>query len=280
MNEPRIGVLGSTSLVAAALLPRLERAGVDVIACSRRTRPLPPALAPGEEPIPEWISTMPLWALPEQLPALERLGARHVVGVGSTSRFTKTASADAGERAVAAKLQRAEEEFAEGAARYGIRWTVLRPTLVYGLGRDRNVCEIARFVERFGFFPIFGGAAGLRQPVHAEDVAAACIAALARPAAHDRAFDVSGGETLRYRDMVERVFEALGRRPRLLRIPLWAFATGTAVLRRWPRYAGWTPAMAARMNEDLVFDHAAAARELDFRPRRFVLAATDLPRTD
>jgi hypothetical protein len=43
------------------------------------------------------------------------------------------------------------------------------------------------------------------------------------------------------------------------------------------RYRQWSIAMAERMNRDLVFDHADAARDLGFKPSGFALAAEDLP---
>lgn len=131
---------------------------------------------------------------------------------------------------------------------------VLRPTLIYGLGRDKNVAEIALFIRRFGFFPLLGKAMGLRQPVHAEDVAGACLAALASPLAANRAYNISGAETLPYREMVSRVFAALQKRPWLVTIPLVIFGMAVACLRFFPRYRHWSAAMAERMNRDLVFD--------------------------
>jgi hypothetical protein len=44
-----------------------------------------------------------------------------------------------------------------------------------------------------------------------------------------------------------------------------------------PRYRDWSVAMVERMSEDLVFDNAAAKRDLGFSPSAFRLTATDLP---
>jgi uncharacterized protein YbjT (DUF2867 family) len=101
---------------------------------------------------------------------------------------------------------------------------------------------------------------------------------LQTPGAANRAYNLSGGETLAYREMVARVFAALGRPARLVTVPLWAFRLAVAVLRRLPRYRHWSAAMAERMNRDLVFDHADAARDFGFKPRGFALVAEDLPR--
>jgi len=282
--ELRVGVLGASSLVGGCALPLLRDAGWQVVAFSRAAvegglglvwRQLP--CTESIEEIQFWICVAPIWVLPDYFALLEASGARRVVALSSTSRYTKVGSGDGAEVAIAAKLADAEARVQAWAEARGIEWVVLRPTLIYGLGRDKNITEIARFVRRFGFFPVFGKAQGLRQPIHAADVAAVCVAALQAPGAANRAYNISGGETLSYRDMVVRLFIALGKRPRLLTVPLWAFRLAVAVLRRVPRYRLWSTAMAERMNQDLVFDHSEAVRDLGFKPRGFALKAEDVP---
>lgn len=226
--------------------------------------------------ISHWICVAPVWVLPDYFALIEASGARRLVALSSTSRFTKVGSGDAAENAIAAKLIESEARVQAWAKGRGIEWVVFRPTLIYGQGRDKNISEMARFIRRFGFFPLLGRAQGLRQPIHAEDVAAACLAALQAPGAAYRAYNISGGETLAYRDMVARVFEALGRPARLVTVPLWAFSLAVVMVRCLPRYRHWSAAMAERMNRDLAFDHADAARDLGFKPRAFALTAKDV----
>lgn len=287
MTDPRVGLLGATSLVGKCLIPRLINRGARVFAFSRQPiepvgdgiawRNLSDSSSATTDQLDHWICVAPIWVLPEHFSLLEASGARRVVALSSTSRFTKFGSGDKVETAVAARLIEAEDRFVAWAKSRGIEWVILRPTLIYGLGRDKNISEIARFIRRFGFFPVFGRAQGLRQPIHAEDVAAACISALQAPDAANRAYNISGGETLTYREMIARVFAALGRRPRLLTVPLWSFRLAVSVVRCLPRYRQWSAAMAERMNRDLVFEHTEAARDIGFKPRSFALAAEDLP---
>lgn len=293
VDESRVGVLGASSLVGRCVLPLLRADGWEVVAFSRQPvestdgvdwRELPPPAAPHLSNLPReerrigcWLSVAPIWVLADYFPLIEASGARRVVALSSTSRFTKVDSGDTAENAIAAKLIDAEARVQAWAESRGIEWVVLRPTLIYGQGRDKNISEMARFIRRFGFFPLLGSAQGLRQPIHAEDVAAACVAALQAPGAANRAYNLSGGETLAYREMVARVFAALCRPARLVTVPLWAFRLAVAVLRRLPRYRHWSAAMAERMNRDLVFDNTDAARDLGFKPRGFALTAEDVP---
>ena len=284
MVELRVGVLGASSLVGEYLLPMLRDAGWRVVAFSRRAaesglgvewRQLPFTEVAAE--ISHWICVAPIWVLPDYFALFEASGARRVVVLSSTSCFTKVGSDDTAEQATVAKLIDGETRLQAWAESRGIEWVILRPTLIYGLGRDKNLSEIACFIRRFGFFPVLGEAKGLRQPIHAEDVAGACLAALQGSDVRNRSYNISGGETLSYREMVARIFTAIGRCPRVLTVSLWAFRLAVTMLRRLPRYRQWSSAMAERMNRDLVFDHTDAARDLGFKPRAFELTAEDLP---
>ncbi len=288
MAERRVGVIGATSLVGRCVLPALHAADFAPLAYTRKAPPLD--VQPGmlwrslskqttesPDPTPYWLCLAPIWVLPDYFPLFEASGVKRVVALSSTSRFTKADSDDAAEALVAAKLTEAEARLQSWAEERGIEWVVLRPTLIYGQGQDKNISEVARFARRFGFFPLLGEARGQRQPVHTEDVASACVAALQAPGASNRAYNISGGETLSYRDMVARVFTALGRRTRLVTVPRWSFKVALSIMRHVPRFRDWTPAMAERMNRDLMFDHGEAAQDLGFKPRPFTLGPADLP---
>lgn len=298
-----IGVLGGRSFVGQSVLARLVNAGApeqngsarQVFAFSRATamaratcvtsgvswRGLAGGQGMNRTSIPQWIAVCPLWAVPEHFPLMESSGARRLIAVSSTSRLTKQASAAAPERALAARLAAAEAAVIDWARARDIPATILRPTMIYDGLHDRNIAAIASFIRRSGFFPVAGDAKGLRQPVHADDVAAACQAAIATEGLRDT-YELSGGETLTYREMVERIFVWLGRHPRLVTIPLPLIRAAAPLvswlqLVSWLPRAGWLrrlellPAIAARMNVDLVFDHDAARRDFGFRPRPFAL---------
>jgi nucleoside-diphosphate-sugar epimerase len=285
-----VGVLGANSFVGACVIQRLKKDGRHIVAFSRSPHDgkiesdvtwlqLSPSAAAFREvsPIKDWVCVAPIGALPQYFSMIEASGARRVVALSSTSLFAKKESPDPGEQALVRGLHTGEQALRTWAEARGVEWVILRPTLIYGFGRDKNVTEILCFVRRWGFFPLLGRADGLRQPVHAEDVATACVSALTMPAATNRIYNISGGETLSYREMVCRIFAALGKAPYLVTIPRWLFQLAVTVLRLLPRYRNWTTEMAERMNRDLVFDHGDAARDVGFSPRPFRLSQGDLP---
>ncbi len=284
----RILVLGATSQVAYFLLPLLARRGFQVVAVTRggqRARPnsqpgviwrvhatgnLDDALN-GERGLGIAVVLSPLPSLPPLVPDLARLGVRRIVALGTTGRFYKLASSDSREREHMLKMDAAERQLVELCGRYQIDWTLFRPTLIYGCGLDRNITFIAKWVRRFGFFPVVGDARGLRQPVHAEDLAYACLAVLDNAATFGKAYNLSGGSTLAYREMVAAVFHQLNRPVRIPRIPLSLFRAAIAVAKLLPGLRGLSTDMATRMSVDMCFDHSDAARDFGFSPRSFVL---------
>ncbi|MDI6741577.1 MAG: SDR family oxidoreductase [Smithella sp.] len=292
-NKECVGVIGATSIIGKYLLPLLLDNGYDVVAFSRYKKKLQKsdhhaltwALLPAPDSgrrsdhkarsIRYWISLAPITALPNYYSLLLDHDTRHIVALSSTSRFTKLDSSDLTEKALAFSLAEKEKHLTAWSGTHKLSFTILRPTMVYDWGHDKNITVLAAFIKRFSFFCLFGEAQGLRQPVHARDVASACASAISSAGAVNRSYNLSGAERLTYREMVSRIFSALGKKPRFVKCPLWLFSLAVFVLRVFPRYRQWSAAMAQRMNKDMVFDHSEACNDLGFMPRPFDLHAND-----
>jgi nucleoside-diphosphate-sugar epimerase len=199
-------------------------------------------------------------------------GVKRVVAFSSTSKLTKVRSSSPFDQATVARLQRAEDELMSGCAALGMDWTILRPTLIYGGLKPKGVvvqcAQIIRLTR--GWFPIVGDASGFRQPVHTADLAMAAIQAAESPNARNRAFNLSGGEKLTFRQMIERIFTVMGRKPRFVRIPVVGFQAAIAVISCLPRYSHFSKDTALRMMQDMSFDHAEATAAFGYSPISFI----------
>lgn len=270
MADQPLLILGATSLVGEFVLTRLETSGIPFVAVSRDDRPgwlqADLTTTAGRDLLPRVeavLSLSPVWLLPDLMATLKAKGLRRLVAFSSTSVLTKAGSADPGEQAVVKAL--ADGEAAVRAS--GVDWTLLRPTLIYAEGRDGNVSRLASLARRFGVLPIAGAGGGLRQPVHADDLAAAALGALAHEATIGQTYELAGGETLTYRAMCERVFHGLGREPRILSLPPWAWRLGLTLAS--PVLPGATAQMGDRMERDLIFDDTPARHDFGWNPRTF-----------
>lgn len=289
VDRRKIVVTGATSLIGDYLLPLLTNHGYEVHAISRN----PPAYGKASgliwhsadisREVPEslrvadvLIHLAPLATLPSVLEALGSEAPKRVIGFGSTSLFTKAASALEQERTLVRDLGEAENRIARFAEKYEVNWTVFRPTLVYHLGRDKNITTIAVFLKKFGFFPLVDGSRGKRQPVHAEDLARATLDAMDNPSTFCKAYNLSGAEILPYREMVFRIAETLGLRPRMINIPLPLLQFFIVMVSKIPRFKHLNTEMATRISIDMCFENHDARADFGFSPRTFLEAE---PRT-
>jgi nucleoside-diphosphate-sugar epimerase len=269
-------VLGATSLVGRFALPRLKAAGVEHVALSRAAPDGPgwvradlwdPTLADRLPVCPTVLSLSPVWHLPPSLGALKARGMRRLVAFSSTSVITKAASPDPYEQGMVRRLAEGEAMVRDFCEANGVAWTLLRPTLIYAEGHDQNVTRLAGMIRKLHVLPLAGRGEGLRQPVHADDLAGAAIAVALSRAAENQTYELPGGETLTYRVMAERVFEGLGRKPAIVSVPQGLWRAAFALAR--PFLPGATAQMGARMSEDLTSDGASAARDFGWNPRAF-----------
>lgn len=281
-------LFGATGAVGGHVLARLAARGEGVLAVSRERQadadgvrwaqgdvfvPSPDLgrsiarQASGDWP-PAVISAGPLdgfvdWAMRQPLPA----GLR-IVALSSMSAETKRDAGDPAERALAARLQRAETALLEAAGTRGWAVTLLRPTLIWGAGLDRSLSPLVRLSRRTRLLPLPRGSNGLRQPVHAEDLAVALIRACNRPELAGATLSLPGGETLGFADMLRRSLAAAAPGARVVQLPDALFAPVLAALRRGsPRMRAAANAL-ARSRCDLVVTDPGWHR-LGLTPRAF-----------
>jgi nucleoside-diphosphate-sugar epimerase len=285
-NEMQVvGIIGARSLVGESVVQMLSAQKVCIVRFTRVAptttqaadatwRELSAEVGPVDcnSEVSNWIYLAPIWTICQHFSMLQAYGVKRIVALSSTSRFTKYAgssAANSAENLTAKRLSDGEDQFKEWATKHQVEWIILRPTLIYGDEYDKNISVIKGFIRRFGFFPIFGNASGLRQPVHVKDVASVSIAALQSTVINGE-YNISGGETLSYRLMVSRLFEEVYQKPRFIRIPLTVFRCAVAGLRFFPKFRHWSYTMAQRMNQDHVFDHSDATRDFGYSPTAFL----------
>lgn len=263
-------VCGASSQIGYFLLPALVRAGARVLALSRRAQtrvdgvewlqgalPKPPARAGDVESV---CSFAPLAALAGWIDSGGARRLRRVVATSSMSAESKQASPVAGERALSQQLRDGEAALARACERRGVAWTVLRPTIIYGAARDRSLTPLARRAARWRVFGLPAGS-GLRQPVHAADVALAVEHALDGGAA-GRVLPIGGGERLPAAEMFARVRASLPVRTCPLRIP-------APLIRLGARVVPFVRGPLTRLEQDLLADNAELHRLLGVHPRDF-----------
>ena len=284
LSNGRVLILGARSQIGHFLIPRLINAGYSVTATSRKKVESSTINqlewselnleSEDELNLPDdtvtVISLAPAWLLATKINEMADQGMQRLIFFSSTSRFTKLQSSNDADRKLASRLAESEDRLIEECENYGVQWTLFRPTMVYGCGLDKNIFSIASFIRRFGCFIMAGVGNGCRQPVHADDLADACLKALQNEATYRQDYNLSGGETLTYTQMVRHIFGLLGRKPRMCFVNRSLMNTMTSMASVLPGLHHVTPAMIGRMEEDLCFDHTRAVEDFSYSPRGFL----------
>ncbi len=297
VDQHTVLLTGASSQLGVFLIPRLLTEGFRVLAMSRNACKAlsgkqenllwihPDALAidaaQGQHEMPHelfgqvdmLISCGPLDLAVEAVRMCPRM--ERAVVFSTSSVFSKAGSPDRLENEQIAGILAAESKLKAHCEQHGLALLCLRPTLIYGCGLDRNISRLAAWIKRHGWLPLAGPAKGLRQPVHADDLARVAIRALASNNPLTLDSPACGGSTLSYRHMVELIFDSLDKPRRIVRLPAGIMVALAGLLAKLPGFQGLNREMVRRQNIDLVFDDTALKQALDYNPRPFRPAAGD-----
>jgi len=275
-KEAKSLVVGGTGLIGRYIVEHLVRCGERPFALSRSQQSDPgidwfrgDLEKPNTLRLPTFATlyfTADARLLPAALPLFNPKLKRAVV-FSSTSVITKLDSEIAAERKIVRDLADAEQKIIAACEYNNVGWTILRPTLIDAEGRDKNITPLSQLVLRFGFMPLVGGAPGLRQPVHAEDLAIGAVSAASSCAAVNKFYSLPGGETLSYREMVGRIFDGLQKPRRAVAIPVGLWRAMFFLAK--PLFPTANVAMGIRMMKDMTFDPTPAIRDFGWNPRPF-----------
>jgi nucleoside-diphosphate-sugar epimerase len=149
--------------------------------------------------------------------------------------------------------------------------TVLRPTMIYGSSRDRNMWKLVSFLGKYPLFPVFGNGRNLMQPVHALDLAQAYFDVLSRKSATlGKGYSLPGKTRIAYKDLLKTISGKLKKQTLYIHLPL---SLSTAAARLAAKLTNGkffiSEEQVLRMNEDKVFDYSDAARDFGYSPMTF-----------
>jgi len=209
-----------------------------------------------------------LWDLPPALTMLHEAEAKRVIAFGSTSVFAKALSRNWHEKEIVDRLNAAELAIAQTCGEKKMDWTILRPTIIYGVGLDLSITSVAKFIARIPYFMIYPPAFGRRQPVHADDLGMAVLQCIGSEKSYGKSYNLSGGEIVTFREIIERLFGLCRRKTKIVETTMMPFLLDIAG--RILRKKHINGEMARRMNDDLVFFHDEAKKDFGFTPRPFL----------
>jgi len=151
----------------------------------------------------------------------------------------------------------------------GLDYTILRPTMIYGSPRDRNMWRLIRLLRITPIMPIFGDGESLQQPIFVDDVAGAVLLALQNDATICKSYNLAGKAPLTYNQVIDTVASALGKRIWKLHLPYLPIVRALQFTERIKLRLPIKAEQVMRLNENKAFSYEEAQRDFGFSPRSF-----------
>jgi uncharacterized protein YbjT (DUF2867 family) len=276
----RLLVTGGSGFLGAYVLDEARRRGHEVVALARSDTATAAVARHGAEPLsgdfddpaglPDVFSAARCSALlniaslgfghaPAIVAAARAAGVDRAVFISTTAVTTRLPARSHSVRLLA------EEQIRES----GLKWTILRPTMIYGAPGDRNLSRLLMLLPRVPVLPLPGGGRHLQQPVHVADAADAALSAVERSESAGSTYDIAGPDPLSFAELLRIAARAVGGQTRFVPVPLRplvAAAHGYELLAARPRIRA---EQLQRLAEDKAFSIEDAARDLGYAPRSF-----------
>lgn len=203
-----------------------------------------------------------IWRTPKLLEAMDRVGTvRHAVLVHSTGVFSKHKMASEEYKQIERDMQKYLDK--------GMNITILRPTMIFGDMRDRNISKFIRMVDRFKIMPEIDRGAALIQPVNARDVAQALYKAAMRERLPELSYNISGERPLTLHELCQTIGRFMGKQVRFISCPMGLGVAGAEVVRVLSGGKKDYVEKVLRMGEDRSFSHEPATRDFGYQPEKF-----------
>jgi uncharacterized protein YbjT (DUF2867 family) len=202
------------------------------------------------------ITSLGFGHAPSIVEACRSVGVERAVFISTTGIFTKLNPSS--------KKIRIE---AEGLIKEsGLKYTILRPTMIFGTLKDRNICRLIRYIKKYPVLFIPGSGKNLIQPVYVKDLARAIRLVVESKNTLFKEYTVSGRDVVSFNGLVDSIGELLGRKTIKVHLPLSLAAVPLSIVEKTGLTLPIKTEQILRLNEDKAFTYEEAKKDFGYFP--------------
>ncbi|UOQ45398.1 NAD(P)H-binding protein [Halobacillus salinarum] len=150
-----------------------------------------------------------------------------------------------------------------------VPYVILRPTMIYGSKKDKNVHKLVEFMNKYRFFPVFGDGKGKMQPIYYQDLSNAIYSVYNDQSIVNNAFNLAGKNQLKYEDLLIVTANQLKKKVLIIKIPLPISILLVSIYNKLSKKPKLKLEQVKRISEDKIFDYSNAETQFNFSPISF-----------
>lgn len=151
----------------------------------------------------------------------------------------------------------------------GLKYTILRSTMIYGSNRDRNMWRLIRFLSYSPIVPVFGDGKYLQQPIYVDDVTQAIVGCLGSDKTIGKSYNIAGKHPLTYNNVVDTIARQMNKRVWKIHVPSKPIVSILRLLERIRIPFPIKAEQVLRLNENKDFSYAEAEGDFGLSPLSF-----------
>jgi len=187
------------------------------------------------------------------------MNIKRAIFISTTGIFTKLNPDSKGIRLEAERLIKESN----------LDYTIIRPTMIYGTSKDRNMWRLVKYLKKFPVLPILGDGTYLQQPVYVKDLASAVVKAYETDKSIKKAYNISGLKALTYNEVVDVTGRALGKKVFKIHVPMKLSYSLLKIYEKISSKPKLKAEQVLRLNENKDFSHDDAAKDFGYKPISF-----------
>jgi nucleoside-diphosphate-sugar epimerase len=191
--------------------------------------------------------------------AAQEAGIQRAIFISTTAIYTQLNAKSKNTRLAAEQAIQAS----------GLDYTILRPTMIYGSPRDRNMWRLIQFLRLSPLVPIFGDGNHLQQPIHVDDVARAVTSCLSSDRTIGKNYNIAGRHPITYDNVVDTVARQLNKSVRKMHLPSQPAVFFLKLLEHLHIPFPVKAEQILRLNENKNFGYEEAKIDFGFAPMSF-----------
>ena len=187
-----------------------------------------------------------------------KTGINRAVFVSTTAIFTKL---NAGSK----KIRLNAEKNIKSS---NLKWTIIRPTMIFGTPRDRNIIRLISYLEKIPFIPVFGDGNFLQQPVFVKDVAWSIVEVIYNKKTFRSAYNIAGYKAITFNNLIDEVNKVLSISRYKIYIPLFLIENLLKIFQFFNIKFPIKLEQINRLNEHKNFSYLEASKAFNYQPTK------------